>query len=71
MPVPRKISKKSDSFHGNITKRGLIASEDSKKKDKLPTGPLVLGILLFVVVGSALLQVIQNAKSHAGYGGDE
>eukprot|EP01003_Olkasia_polycarbonata_P005060 NODE_4489_length_317_cov_14.100746_g4407_i0.p1 GENE.NODE_4489_length_317_cov_14.100746_g4407_i0~~NODE_4489_length_317_cov_14.100746_g4407_i0.p1 ORF type:complete len:69 (+),score=4.60 NODE_4489_length_317_cov_14.100746_g4407_i0:60-266(+) len=61
MAPPRSISKKSDKFHTNITKRG---AQDSKRSPKVPVGPVVLGVLLFVVVGSALLQVIQNARSH-------
>jgi len=59
MPLPRNITKKSDKYHK--TQRG--ATERAPKDSKVAVGPVVLGVLLFVVVGSALLQIIQNARS--------
>ncbi|KAL6067225.1 Ribosome associated membrane protein RAMP4 [Balamuthia mandrillaris] len=47
----RVLRQRSEKFHKNIEKRGLVQSE--KKKDSMPpVGPIVLGFFLFVVVGS-------------------
>jgi len=59
MPVPRTLRQRSEKFHENITKRGKIENS-GKKESGLGVGPVVLGVLLFVVVGSALLQVIRG-----------
>ena len=34
-----------------------------KSKSQIPVGPVMLGFFLFVVVGSALLQIIRTATS--------
>lgn len=34
-----------------------------KREDQAPVSPILLGLLLFVVVGSAIFQIIQTAKS--------
>jgi len=49
---------KSEKFDENINKRGNI--EVKKKESSLGVGPMVLGFLLFVVVGSAILQIIRG-----------
>ena len=36
-----------------------------KQKNKIPVGPVVLGFFIFVVVGSAILQIIQTATRPA------
>jgi len=53
------ISKKAERHHQNIGKSSPI----EKKKPSSKVGPIVLGILMFVVVGSSLLQIIQNART--------
>eukprot|EP00211_Chloroparvula_japonica_P020192 CAMPEP_0119121378 /NCGR_PEP_ID=MMETSP1310-20130426/2037_1 /TAXON_ID=464262 /ORGANISM="Genus nov. species nov., Strain RCC2339" /LENGTH=66 /DNA_ID=CAMNT_0007110941 /DNA_START=73 /DNA_END=273 /DNA_ORIENTATION=- len=53
----RKLSNKE--FAGNIHKRGT--NPVAVKKDEGPAvGPVVLGFILFVVVGSAILQIIRG-----------
>ena len=53
----------------NWEKKGrLSAEEKEKRKEELTkegsqVGPLVLAFLLFVVVGSSLVQVFNNARS--------
>ncbi|KAK9792497.1 hypothetical protein WJX73_009702 [Symbiochloris irregularis] len=58
---------KSDKFHGNIHKRGKVGEEQGTEKNKnksaLAVGPVMLGFFLFVVVGSAILQIIRTATS--------
>lgn len=61
MPASRQTSLKSDAFNKNITKRGQVSSRDSKK-NQFSVGPVVLSIFLFVVVGSAILQIIASAQ---------
>jgi len=55
----RVLRQRSAQFHDNITKRGTVQVQ--KKENMPPVGPIVLGFFLFVVVGSALLQVIRAA----------
>jgi hypothetical protein len=54
----RKLKVSNDKFHDNITKRGKV--EIVKKEQGYTVGPIVLGFFLFVVVGSALLQIIRG-----------
>jgi hypothetical protein len=55
-----KNTKKSiERFNEKITKRGK-GLESKKKEGALGVGPVVLGLLLFVVVGSAILQIINT-----------
>lgn len=60
------LRKQKNAKHSlNVHKRG---SEDLKpvnktKSNKWPVSPAVLGVLLFVVCGSAIFQVIQMAKA--------
>jgi hypothetical protein len=49
---------KNDKYHGNITKRGKV--EFPKKEQKLGVGPMVIALLVFIVVGSALLQIFRG-----------
>jgi len=56
----RVLRQRSAKFNDDITKRGTVA-QSQKKESMPPVGPIVLGFFLFVVVGSALLQVIRAA----------
>jgi len=59
MPASRKTSLKSDQYEKAVGK-----NSSSKKKEKSPfsVGPFVLALFLFVVVGSAILQIISSAQ---------
>lgn len=51
-------------FEQNITKRGNVPSSKKKQgKEKFPVGPLMLGILLFLIVGSALFQILNTTST--------
>ncbi|PRP86003.1 hypothetical protein PROFUN_05774 [Planoprotostelium fungivorum] len=52
------IQQRIDKFDENVNKRGSVVT--AKKESKTPVGPLVLGILIFVVIGSALLQIFKG-----------
>jgi hypothetical protein len=45
------MKKKTEKFNENITKRGQVTKA---KEEKLGVGPIVLGILVFIVVGSGV-----------------
>ncbi|KAF8054989.1 Serp2 [Scenedesmus sp. PABB004] len=45
-----------------FNKRG-VAEPEKKQKGKMPVGPVMLGFFLFVVVGSAVLQIIRTATT--------
>ena len=54
----RATSLKSDAYERNVNKRGKVSSGRKKDdKDQLKVGPYVLGLLLFVVIGSAVFQI--------------
>ncbi|KAJ7552139.1 hypothetical protein O6H91_06G043600 [Diphasiastrum complanatum] len=59
----RLADRKSAKFQKNIFKRGLVPESTIKKGNPYPVGPIVLGFFIFVVIGSALLQIIRTASS--------
>lgn len=66
--LPRNISKRADKYNSNIGKKAPVNKD---KTERAPVGPVVLGVLLFVVVGSALLQIIQSSGKNSFGGGGE
>eukprot|EP00469_Lotharella_globosa_P011425 CAMPEP_0167775864 /NCGR_PEP_ID=MMETSP0111_2-20121227/2798_1 /TAXON_ID=91324 /ORGANISM="Lotharella globosa, Strain CCCM811" /LENGTH=67 /DNA_ID=CAMNT_0007665831 /DNA_START=30 /DNA_END=233 /DNA_ORIENTATION=- len=66
MPGNGKASMKfrNKAFSGNIEKRGQV-SKGREKPEKYPLGPYAIGFFLFVVVGSAIFQVIRVASQGA------
>jgi hypothetical protein len=65
--MDRKLKAKSEAYNKNVEKRGNVPSSLVKKEDKFPVGPVLLGFFLFVVVGSALFQIL-NAATNSGGG---
>ncbi|CDI85072.1 Ribosome associated membrane domain-containing protein, putative [Eimeria praecox] len=61
----RKYSKKIEAFDRSITKRGHVSESKNKKGKGYPVGPIVLAVFLFVVVGSAVIQIISTAQRGA------
>lgn len=61
--MDRQMKMKSDSFNKNVEKRGNVPESLTKKEDNFPVGPVLLGFFLFVVVGSALFQILNTATS--------
>ena len=57
---------KNETYNRNVEKRGNVPSSLSKKEDKFPVGPVLLGFFLFVVVGSAIFQILNTATSPGG-----
>ncbi|CAL1393820.1 unnamed protein product [Linum trigynum] len=64
MTTSRRVSeRKNERFQRNIMKRGSVSGSSWKKGFDLPVGPIVLGFIVFVVVGSSLFQIIRTATS--------
>jgi len=62
MPASRLTSLKGDKLDKRVGRSFSGASSGSKKKDKFTVGPVMLALFLFVVVGSAVLQIISSAQ---------
>ncbi|KAK3234290.1 hypothetical protein CYMTET_55451 [Cymbomonas tetramitiformis] len=54
---------KNEKFAGNIHKRGTVPKSFLKAKSQMPVGPVMLGFFIFVVIGSALFQIIRTASA--------
>lgn len=64
MTISKRVANaKSSKYHQNIFKRGQVENPSEKSKNQVSVGPVLLGFFLFVVVGSAILQIIQTATS--------
>ncbi|KAH7280697.1 hypothetical protein KP509_36G009800 [Ceratopteris richardii] len=64
MTTSRRLAdRKSAKFQKNIHKRGAVPETSMKKATNYPVGPVVLGLFVFVVVGSAIFQIIRTATS--------
>ena len=71
------MREKSETYAKNIDKRGnvpnsltvsllILLSIKQKKESKFPVGPALLGFFLFIVVGSAIFQILNMATSQGG-----
>ena len=66
MPVLREMESTIRTFLNqghllilqNITKRGNV-SKSSKKDEQYPVSPELLALFIFVVIGSAVFQIVQ------------
>ncbi|KAI5066478.1 hypothetical protein GOP47_0019102 [Adiantum capillus-veneris] len=57
--------RKSAKFKKNIHKRGVVPETSIKRGMTIPWGLLSWAFFVFVVIGSALLQIISTATSGA------
>ncbi|KAI4343207.1 hypothetical protein MLD38_027736 [Melastoma candidum] len=57
----RLPGKKVAVFEKNITKRGSVPETVTRKGSDFAVGPVLLGVLVFVVVGSSLFVIIRFA----------
>lgn len=57
------MKERTEAYNKNVDKRGNVPQSLSKKEDKFPVGPILLGFFLFVVIGSALFQILNTATS--------
>ncbi|CAD8174528.1 unnamed protein product [Paramecium octaurelia] len=63
MPSAQTMKLRSQNYQGNVNKQGKVPKSLIKKEENLPVGPILLGVFLFVVVGSALFQILNVASS--------
>nr|ALS05017.1 hypothetical protein [Centropages dorsispinatus] len=54
-----KMRKANEKNAKNVTKRGNV-SKTSKKDDGYPVSPELIALFVFVVIGSAVFQIIQS-----------
>eukprot|EP00095_Tigriopus_kingsejongensis_P009157 snap_masked-scaffold798_size95657-processed-gene-0.5 protein:Tk09157 transcript:snap_masked-scaffold798_size95657-processed-gene-0.5-mRNA-1 annotation:"stress-associated endoplasmic reticulum protein 2-like" len=59
MPTTPRIRKSNEKNAKNITKRGNV-SKTSKKEDGSPVSQELIAFFIFVVVGSAVFQIVQS-----------
>ena len=57
---PRSIARRKAQFEKNVENRGNVTSKKPKDNSGPGVGPVVIGFFLFVVVGSAILQIIRT-----------
>jgi len=74
MPAPRNIRNRNEKFGKNVTKRGnvpkgKVVNEDDEKK----ISPVLIGVFMFLVVGSSLVQIMKlfQTDSPLGPPGDD
>ena len=62
--APRKLRSASGKYNDNLKRRGNVPVTSRKKKEDEGSnlGPVLIGILLFVVVGSAIVQIFQSSQ---------
>ena len=68
------MKEKSETYQKNVNKRGNVPNSimvriniyGQKKGDKFPVGPMLLGFFLFIVVGSAIFQILNTAAGNTG-----
>ena len=59
MPSTPQMRKANEKNAKNILKRGNV-SKSSKSDDKYPVSPELIALFVFVVIGSAVFQIIQS-----------
>jgi len=61
--TPAELRKKSQAFAKNITKRGQVSEKKTKEEEGLKLSPWLIGAFAFLLVGSAIVQIVQTASS--------
>ncbi|EGD80835.1 hypothetical protein PTSG_01421 [Salpingoeca rosetta] len=56
------MRRSSERHANNITRKGNVPASRKQKKSEFPVGPVVLGLLIFVVCGSAIFQLLQSVQ---------
>ena len=59
MPSTPQMRKANEKNAKNILKRGNV-QKSSKSDDKYPVSPELIALFVFVVIGSAVFQIIQS-----------
>ena len=59
MAATTRLRKANEKNAKNINSRGNV-SKTSKKEDNYPVSPELLGLFIFVVIGSSVFQIVQS-----------
>jgi hypothetical protein len=63
MPANQSKRKRAVETHNKkVTQRGNVPKSSKQVETKTPVGPWLLALFVFVVVGSAVFQIIQSIR---------
>jgi len=62
MAAKQRMRVASEKHSQNVNQRGNVAKSLKPQDDKYAVGPVLLGLFLFVVCGSAVFQIIQSIR---------
>jgi hypothetical protein len=63
MPAYSSKRKHANEVHSSkITQRGNVPKTTKQVESKTPVGPWLLALFVFVVIGSAVFQIIQSIR---------
>jgi len=63
MPANHSKRKRANEVHSSrVTQRGNVPKTTKQVDGKTPVGPWLLALFVFVVVGSAVFQIIQSIR---------
>lgn len=71
-PAPRQLRKRTQKFDKNITKRGnVVAKKSTDEEEERKLNPWMVGMFVFLVVGSSFVQVLRLFQSTPAIPKDE
>ncbi|KAL5476260.1 hypothetical protein EMCRGX_G026183 [Ephydatia muelleri] len=62
MPAKQRMRIASQRHSQNVVARGNVPKTQKSSEEKTPIGPYLLALFIFVVCGSAVLQLIQSIR---------
>ena len=63
MPANHSKRKRANEVHhSRVTQRGNVPKSLKQTESKTPVGPWLLALFVFVVIGSAVFQIIQSIR---------
>jgi len=63
MPANQSKRKRAIEVHNKkVTQRGNVPKSNKQVESKTPVGPWLLALFVFVVIGSAVFQIIQSIR---------
>jgi hypothetical protein len=72
MAAPRSIRNRSSKFAANISKRGKVpAKKSTDEEEERKLNPYMVGMFMFLVFGSSLVQVMKLFQSKPAIPKDE
>lgn len=62
MPAKQRMRVANEKHSQNVNTRGNVPKSLKPQEEKYPVGPVLLGLFIFVVCGSAIFQIIQSIR---------